>query len=316
MISVIVPVYNGEKTIGRCLEALLRQTKKPDEIIVVDDGSKDQTRAMAKKFSGVILLEQEHMGPAAARNTGARKARGDILLFIDSDCMASENWVAEMVKPFENKEVSGVQGRYRTEQKGVIARFAQLEIEDRYDRMRKKSYIDFIGSYAAGYRKDVFLKCGGFDEAFSMASGEDPELSFKLAKAGHKMVFNANAVVYHKHVASLEAYLKQKFWRAYWRVLLYKKHPSKIKGESYTPQALKLEIALFSLFGLGLLLSFLFSVMLYLSLASLMALVITALPLSYKNFRKEKTIGVITPVMSLLRAMVFCFGLAYGVLRL
>lgn len=316
MISVIVPVFNGEKNIGKCLESLLKQVKKPDEIIVVDDGSKDQTMAIAKNFSGVVFLEQEHRGPAAARNTGARKARGDLLLFIDSDCMASENWVAEMVKPFGNKEISGVQGRYRTGQKSVIARFAQLEIEDRYDRMRKKSYIDFIGSYAAGYRKDVFLKCGGFDEAFSMASGEDPELSFKLAKAGHKMVFNANAVVYHNHAASLEAYLKQKFWRAYWRVLLYKKHPSKIKGESYTPQTLKLEIALFSLFGLGLLLSFFFPVMLYFSLASLIMLVITALPLSYKNFRKEKTIGVITPVMSLLRAMVFCFGLAYGVLRL
>ncbi len=195
MISVIVPVYNGEKTIDKCLASLLKQTKKPDEIIVVDDGSKDQTKAVVEKFSGITFLEQEHKGPAAARNTGARKARGDILLFIDSDCIASESWVAEMAKPFENKNISGIQGRYKTEQKDTVARFVQLEIEDRYDRMKKRSYLDFIGSYAAGYRKDIFLEFGGFNETFTMASGEDPELSFKLAKAGHKMVFNPNAVV-------------------------------------------------------------------------------------------------------------------------
>jgi len=174
--SVIIPVYNSEKTIGKCLDSLMNQTKKPDEIIVVDDRSEDRTSGIVKIFKNVILLEKDHEGPAAARNLGAKKAKGDILLFIDSDCIADKNWVSEMVKPFKRKGTAGVQGIYETKQKGLISRFVQLEIEDRYDRMKKFETLDFVGSYSAGYRKRIFLEFKGFDESFPIASGEDPEL--------------------------------------------------------------------------------------------------------------------------------------------
>jgi glycosyltransferase involved in cell wall biosynthesis len=316
MLSVIIPVYNGEKTIGKCLSPLLVQSRKPDEIIVVDDGSDDRTADIVKTFKKVTLLRQEHKGPAAARNLGAKKAKGNILLFTDSDCIPDKEWVSEMAKPFESKETAGAQGRYKTIQKGIIARFVQLEIEDRYDRMKKRKYIDFIGSYAAGYRKSAFLEFSGFDEAFPLASGEDPELSFKLAKAGHKMVFNDRAVVYHNHVDSLGAYLKQKFWRAYWRILLYRKHPGKIKNESYTPQTLKLQILAFYLCILSLLFSPLIPYAAILSLFSLLLLVMLTFPLSYKNFKKDKPVGLLTPFIAIPRTLVFGVGLIYGMVRL
>jgi glycosyltransferase involved in cell wall biosynthesis len=315
MISIVIPVYNVEKTIGECLSSLIDQTRKPDEIIVVDDGSKDLTKEIASKFKNVIFLEKEHKGPASARNFGAKKAKGEILLFTDSDCTLDKNWVSEMVKPFEDKETVGVQGRYETKQKGMIARFVQLEIEDRYERMKKFGNIDFIGSYSAGYRKRTFLESGGFDESFPIASGEDPELSFKLAKSGNKMVFNEKAIVYHNHVDSLPAYLKQKFWRAYWRVLLYRKHPRKIKSESYTPQSLKLKIILSYLFVLGILFSLFIPSVFYISLLFLLLLIILTLPLSYKIFRKDRKLGLISPFLLILRTFVFSVGLIIGVLR-
>ncbi len=315
MISVIIPVYNVEKTIDECLSSLLNQTRKPDEIIVVDDGSNDRTKEIASKFKNVIFLEKEHKGPASARNFGAKKAKGDILLFTDSDCTLEKNWVSEMTKPFKNNKIVGVQGRYETKQKGMIARFVQLEIEDRYDRMKKFENIDFIGSYSAGYRKRIFLEFGGFDESFPTASGEDPELSFKLAKSRKKMVFNEKAVVYHNHVDSLQAYLKQKFWRAYWRVLLYRKHPGKIKNESYTPQNLKLQIILFYLFVLSLLFSPFIPFVFYLSMLFLILLIVLTLPLSYKIFRKDRKLGLFSPFLLILRTFVFSVGLIIGVLR-
>ena len=316
MISVIVPAYNSEKTIGECLQALEKQTKKSDEIIVVDDGSNDKTRNAVKKFSKVRLIEQDHRGPAAARNLGAKNAKGEILLFMDADCKADREWVSEMTRPFSDKEISGVQGRYKTAQKGLVARFVQLEIEDRYDRMRKRKYIDFVGSYSAGYRRSVFLEFGGFDESFRMASGEDPDISFKISKAGHKIVFSENAVVYHNHVNSLPAYLKQKFWRAYWRVLLYRKHPGKIASESYTPQTLKLQILALVGFALSCIVSLLIPHAFYVSLLSVAFLLLLTLPLSFKNFRKDKAVGISTPFISILRTIIFAFGMTYGALKL
>ena len=316
MISVIIPVYNGEGIIGRCLESLMMQAKKPDEIILVDDGSSDRTKDVVRKYRDVILLEQMHKGPAAARNFGAKKSKGDILLFTDADCTLHENWVSEMAKPFGDKAIAGVQGRYSTTQKSVMARFVQLEIEDRYDRMKRFKNIDFIGSYSAGYKKDIFIRSGGFDETFPVASGEDPELSFKLAKAGHKMVFNDKAIVYHNHVSSLGPYLKQKFSRAYWRVLLYKKHPDKMKSESYTPQTLKIQIAFLYLSLLLAMLYFLIPPAAYLSLLFAILLIFSAIPLSLKNFRKDKIVGILTPFISILRTAVFSIGLVYGAIKL
>ncbi|MEE9323673.1 MAG: glycosyltransferase [Candidatus Aenigmarchaeota archaeon] len=316
MVSVIIPVYNGEKTIGECLSLLLKQTKKPEEIMVVDDGSTDNTVEIVKKIKGVKLIKQSHKGPASARNLGAKKAKGDILLFTDADCIPHRDWVSEMARSFENKETVGVQGRYETNQKGLIPRFVQFEIEDRYDRMGKREHIDFIGSYSAGYRKQTFLKFGGFDESFPIASGEDPELSFKISKFGNKMVFNDKAIVYHNHVDSLWEYLRQKLWRAYWRVLLYRKHPGKITGESYTPQILKSQIFFFYLCVLSAVFYVSIPYAIYLSLFSLILWVLSTLPLSYKNFKKDSIIGLSTPFISILRTIVFGLGLIYGVIRI
>lgn len=315
--SVIIPAYNSEKTISKCISSLLRQTNKPDEIIVVDDGSIDKTKKEVKKFKDVKLISQINRGPASARNLGVKKAKGDILLFTDDDCIPDRYWVSEMEKPFRSKTVDGVQGRYMTKQEGLIPRFVQMEIEDRYDRMKKRENIDFIGSYSAGYRKSIFMKYGGFDESFPVASGEDPELSFKLSEHGHKMVFNEKAVVYHNHTESFSAYMKKKFWRAYWRVQLYKKHPGKMKSESYTPQTLKFQILMMCLAGLSVL-SYPFYPVISptLAAASIVILVLLTLPLAFKNAKKSVGVGLFTPVAGILRSVVFALGLLYGTLRL
>jgi cellulose synthase/poly-beta-1,6-N-acetylglucosamine synthase-like glycosyltransferase len=307
MISVILPVYNNEKTISLCLNSLLNQNYKGKyEIIAVDDGSTDRSAEIIKKHRKVRLIRQTHKGPAVARNLGAKKSRGDVLLFTDADCQPDRNWIREMAKPFENPEITGVQGRYKTKQKELVAKFVQFEIEDRYEKMGKHKYIDFIGSYSAGYKKEVFLKEGGFDKSFPIASGEDPELSFRLSKKGYKMVFNPKAIVYHKHPDTLRKYLKQKFWRAYWRVLLYKKHKKKAVKESYTPQILKIEIGLFYLIFISLFFSISISVIL-----SILLFIFT-LPLSCKIFKKDRKIGLISPFVLILRTAVFSLGLIYG----
>lgn len=312
--SVVIPAYNSERTIGPCLEALKGQSKRPLEIIVVDDGSRDGTIERARKF-GAKVLAQKHAGPAVARNRGARASRGGIVLFTDADCVPEKNWLEEMLSPFKDRGIAGVQGGYRTNQKSPIARFTQFEIEQRYERLSKRRHIDFIGTYSAGYRRDLFLESGGFDESFPEASGEDPELSFRLSRAGHRMAFNPRALVCHSHPDTLGRYLRQKFGRARWRVLLYRKHPQKAVSESYTPQTLKLQIGLFYLFVLSLILSLLQPPLIYAALAFLVLLFISTIPFSIKAGRRERRLGLISPLMLFLRSGAFSLGLIYGLLK-
>tara|TARA_B100000315_G_C14558531_1_gene579366 strand:+ start:1205 stop:2152 length:948 start_codon:yes stop_codon:yes gene_type:complete len=308
--SIVIPVYNAENTIGATLKALKLQTEKDFEVIVVDDGSIDKTKEIVSKHS-VRLIFQEHLGPAAARNRGVENAKGDIIVFIDSDCIPTNNWLVQMLLPFEEPGIIGVQGKYMTKQTGLISRFVQLEIDNRYERMAKWKYIDFIGSYSAAYRKSALLSVHGFDEEFPIASGEDSDLSYRLSKKGLKMLFNNKAIVYHLHPDHLSDYLKKKFNRANWRVYLYKKHKRKAVKDTYTPQLLKVQIGIFYVFILILAFdiyngSFINSLILFL------LLFVTTLPESIRNFMKDIWVGLASPAIILLRTIIFGAGLIVG----
>lgn len=243
-VSVIIPAYNAEKSLSDCLDALLNQSILPNEIIVVDDGSKDSTKTIAESFSLVKVISQKNQGPARARNVGAKEAESDVIIFIDSDCIVEKNWLKEMLIPFQDENVVGVQGAYKTKQTSLVARFDQADIEYRYERMKRQKHLDWIGTYSAAYKRDIFLKENGFDESFPRASGEDPEFSYRLAEKGYVLKFAPTAIVYHTHPSSLIRYLKVKFFRAYWRMRMYVKHPKKIVKDSYTPKNLKFSVAL------------------------------------------------------------------------
>lgn len=246
--SVIIPAYNAEKSIQSCLDALTLQTHLPDEIIVVDDGSKDQTREIAESYSLVTVLSQKNNGPANARNNGAKKAMNEIIVFLDSDCVPEKNWLESMLQPFVDEKVVGVQGAYKSHQTSLVAKFDQADIEYRYERMKRATRLDWIGSYSAAYRRKIFLDEKGFDETFPKASGEDAELSYRLAEKGFQLVFAPAAIVYHTHPSTLSHYLKVKFFRAYWRMRMYLKHPQKSVKDSYTPHGLKINFAVGGLF--------------------------------------------------------------------
>jgi len=242
-ISVVIPAYNASRTIGKCITALWRQTYPHElfEIIVVDDGSSDNTAGIARSM-GAKVLAQPNQGAAVARNLGAREARGEIVLFTDSDCEPQEDWIERMVRPFMDPEIVGVKGFYKTRQREAIARFAQIEYDVKCEMLKKDRYIDFVDTYSAAYRRDIFLRVGGFDAIYTTASGEDSELSYKLALMGYKMVAAPDAFVFHEHPDTLLRYLKKKYRNAYWRVVTWKKYPSKMIKDSHTPNSYKLEI--------------------------------------------------------------------------
>lgn len=249
MISVIIPVFNGGRTLPDCLQAVQHQTHPPDEIIVVDDGSTDDTAAVAARF-GVTVLSQPNAGPAAARNRGAEAARGSILLFTDADCAPAPDWIERMSAPFADPTVAGAKGEYRTRQRELIARFVQQEYQDRYDRMAGRSQIDFVDTYSAAYRRDVFLAAGGFDSTFPTASVEDQEFSFRLTEQGHRLVYVPGAIVYHQHDRDLVQYVRRKYWIGFWKAVVMRRYPAKLVRDAHTPQTLKAQMGLAALGGI------------------------------------------------------------------
>ncbi len=323
-ISVIIPAYNAQNTIEKCLITILNQkTTLKYEVIVVNDGSSDKTPQILEHYSEKIkIINQENAGPADARNKGASVAKGEIFVFIDSDCALESNYLHEITLPIidgYNKNIVGVQGRYKTKQEKAIARFCQQEIEERYNIYKKNQTIFMIGTYAAAYRKDIFLNMGMFDTRFPIASGEDAALSLKIAEHGYKLVFQNTAICYHIHPESAKKYYRQKFSRSYWRNLLYKMYPKKMIKDYYTPQLLKLQVFL-SLLIYPQLLILLLSIVLSKELLVIMvtilftftAFFISIIPLMILTFKNDPAITVYVPLFSLIRAFALANGLISG----
>ncbi|MCA9329122.1 glycosyltransferase family 2 protein [Candidatus Saccharibacteria bacterium] len=109
-LSIIIPVYNEEQTLQGCLDSILTQTVQPNEVIVVDNNSTDNTLAIAKKFNNIKIVHEEQQGVLHARTTGFNLATSDILGRIDADTRLEPNWVEQLLSIMKDKTIAGVTG--------------------------------------------------------------------------------------------------------------------------------------------------------------------------------------------------------------
>ncbi|MEA3339293.1 MAG: glycosyltransferase [Chloroflexota bacterium] len=316
MISIIVPVYNTEDTLDDCLVALETQTLPGEqyEIVVVDDGSTDGSADIARQHQ-VRLIQQPNAGPAAARNRGARAARGELLLFTDADCAPAPDWLERMMAPFRDPKVAGCKGVYRTRQTELVARFVQLEYEGKYARMAHQERIDFVDTYSAAYRRDIFLTNGGFDERFPTASVEDQEFSFRLARQGYRLVCVPQAVVYHRHDVTIGEYWRRKFGIGYWKALLLRWHPERAVRDSHTPQTLKAQVGLIGLLVALLFLAPFWSPIRWGALVLAALLWLTMMPFLLRLVGRDRAVAAAAPFLLTLRALALGAGLLAGFIR-
>lgn len=242
--SVVIPAYNAAGVIGACLAALGHQTfdRARFEVIVVDDGSTDGTADVCRTHPGVTVITQSNQGPAKARNTGARAAAGEIVVFTDADCEPIDRWMELLLAPFADPAIGGAKGSYRSRQPQLVAQFVQLEYESRYEITKRHTTIDYIDTYAAAFRRELFLAQGGYNTDFPVACAEDAEFSFRLKEAGVTMVFVPAAVVYHLHPDTVGAYFRKKVKFAYWRLAAGMMHPRFAVKDTHTPQLMKMQV--------------------------------------------------------------------------
>ena len=314
-ISIVIPTFNGASRIGNCLNALLQQTAGRDvEILVVDDGSTDNIADMIGRYPGVRLITQINAGPAAARNHGAREARGTILLFTDDDCVPMSGWLDAMLAPFSDPEVVGAKGIYRTHQKRLAARFVQIEYEDKYHLMAGLSTIDFIDTYSAAFRRNRFLEINGYDTSFPVACAEDVELSYRMSARGWKMKFAPAAIVSHTHPDTFSSYLKKKYKFAFWRVLAVRKNPGKGVKDSHTPQIMKLQLLFAPALALALIFDGVERPEISASVLVLTAFLLSTLPFALRAVKKDPIIGLLAPALLAARACAQMMGVTAGLI--
>jgi len=193
-----------------------------------------------------------------------------------------------------------------------VARLIQLEFEERYDLQEKQPTIDLIDSSAAAFRVSALQELGGFDPSFPKANNEDVELSYRFEKAGCRLLFNRKAVVFHQHPYTWKAYLLRKIKRGYWRMMVYKMYPGKALRDSYTPQLLKVQIALmYSILGLSALTLF-SPIFGWTAAIALISLCLTTIPFVKRALNQDRRLGISAMFFIILRAFAFSIGIIGG----
>lgn len=212
LVSIIIPTYNEAKVIGECLLSLGKQAYKDFEVIVVDDGSTDNTRSVVGNSKPQTLnpklLRQQHKGPGAARNLGAKHARGEILVFVDADMTFDRNFLKNLIKPILAGKAKGTFSKYEyvSNWDNVWARCWNINEGWEEKRRHPKNYPDRQKVFRAILKKE-FDRVGGFDS--SSGYMDDWTLSHKL---GYEAVSAPGAIFYHENPGSLAEVFRQARW--------------------------------------------------------------------------------------------------------
>ena len=183
-ISVIIPMYNSQGTIGKCLKSLYNSTYKDFECVVVDDCSTDNSVRIAKKFPCKIIKLKKNSGPAKARNVGAEKAKGDILFFTDSDVLLNDDALEKTAARFKkNPHLVSIVGIYSIVPANDerFAWFASLQKYSNWMKTKKLTKIPFRTEIGA-VRKSVFEEVGEFNTKYKKADTEDYEFGCRMLK--------------------------------------------------------------------------------------------------------------------------------------
>jgi glycosyltransferase involved in cell wall biosynthesis len=195
-VSIIIPVYNAEKTVGDCLKSVFTSEYKNFEVVLVDDNSTDDSLSIATPYHCKVVRMKENVGPAGARNRGAEASRGEILFFLDSDIIIERNTIEQTVRSFQGR--LNISALFCSYQKNTVSSNFYSEYKNFVHHYTHQNSLEDAATFCGGFgaiKREPFFKFGGFDENYR--SLEDMEFGYRLHEAGCEIYLNKQIQVTH-----------------------------------------------------------------------------------------------------------------------
>jgi GT2 family glycosyltransferase len=234
--SVVVCSYNGSRTIGECLDHLTKLDYPNYEIIVVDDGSTDNTSAIAERYN-VRLIRTENRGLSAARNTGREHAHGDIVIYIDDDAYPDVDWLNYYRLAFEDSSHALIGGpNFVPLNDPPIAQCVARAPGGPTHVLLTDTVAEHVPGCNMAFRKSSLEEIGGFDHVFRVA-GDDVDICWRIQERGWTIGFAPAAVVWHHRRPSIRTFWKQQRGYGKAEALLQQKWPSRFNASNHLPWA-------------------------------------------------------------------------------
>jgi GT2 family glycosyltransferase len=217
-VSIIIPTYDRPRQLNLCLRSIahLAYPRSRFEVIVVDDGSETLPEPIVDSFRSrfaTTLLSQTNAGPAAARNTGAAQARGELLAFTDDDCRPAADWLQTLAARSASTPHCAIGGRtLNALSRNVYSAASQLVIEFVYAYYNANpNQARFFATNNLAVPTEQFRLLDGFDAASFPFASEDRDFCDRWLQHGYRMIYAPEAVVYHAHALTLRSYWEQHF---------------------------------------------------------------------------------------------------------
>lgn len=195
-VTVAIPCYNGAQYVGSAIEAILHQTYPVDELLVIDDGSTDDSDEIINRYPVNLVQHRQNRGLAAARNTAVDAATGDVIVFVDVDAYADPELVALLLGGYDHPSVAGVGGQ------GIEANIQSLA--DRWRRAHasqshgpRRKNVEFLYGLCMSFRREALRHVGGFNPGLR-TNAEDVDIGLRLNAAGFRLLYEPGAKVYHQ----------------------------------------------------------------------------------------------------------------------
>jgi len=228
-ISIIIPVYNEEKRLAKCISSVLNQTYKDYELIFVDNNSNDKSKQIVldskKNDQRIKYLFESKQGRGAARYKGEINAKGDIIVMTDADCIAPKNWLKKLISPIIKNKKIAVQGITRP----IIKNYWTLCWQDEYEKWLQRQidgkHIDILDTANFAIKRDILKKIGFSNPNIDRSN--DTELKERLLINNYKIFFNPLSIIFHYNKESFKEIFEKRFNEGKYESRIYKRYGSK-----------------------------------------------------------------------------------------
>jgi len=193
-VSLYIPCFNAEKTISTCLDAVFKQARQPEEVIIVDDGSGDNTLKIASAYPVRVIRHEDNLGLAVARNTAINNTSSDLVASLDADCQPDREWLAFLINRISASDIAGAGGKLTEEASSVFDLWRAEHMKQHWEEESKNP--PFLFGSNTVFKRSALLEAGLYNEKLRN-NYEDVDICERLVLKGYRFVYEPKAVAHH-----------------------------------------------------------------------------------------------------------------------